>query len=247
MFLKRLFLFPLTILLVACQPAAISPTPTSTETELPSPSANASPSPSPVPATPTGTLAPAPLAFTEQFNGTLPYWVFQQVDNGHPAADPIANNGFLVFDLTGPNQWVFALYKMPTYTDVRVDAQTAVPAGGTGAFGVICRYSEEQGWYEFNIYTDQSYELLFGQWLSPGIARYTPLSSGGSEKIKGDSNEIGLLCQGSTLTPFINSVQMRSWQDNKFGLKVGKVGISAASFESVPFTIAYDWLKVSEP
>ena len=125
--------------------------------------------------------------------------------------------------------------------------QTDVPAGGTGAFGVICRYSEEQGWYEFNIYTDQSYELLFGQWLSPGIARYTPLSSGGSEKIKGDSNEIGLLCQGSTLTPFINGVQMRSWQDNKFGLKAGMIGISAASFESVPFTIAYDWLKVSEP
>ena len=246
--LQRVSLFiSLTILLAACQPAVISTPLTPTETELPLPSATASPSPSPAPATPTVTLAPAPLAFTEQFDGSLPYWTFQQVDNGHPAADPNVENGFLVFDLTGPDQWVYALYNTSAYADVRVDAQTDLPAAGTGAFGIVCRYSEEQGWYEFNVYADQTYVLLFGQWLAQGVARYTPLFRNGSEKIKGDSNEIGLLCQGSTLTPFINGVQMRSWQDNKFGLKVGKIGISAASFESVPFTIAYDWLKVSEP
>jgi len=64
---------------------------------------------------------------------------------------------------------------------------------------------------------------------------------------EGDSNEIGLLCQGSTLTPFINGVQMRSWQEDKFGLKKGKIGLSAASFESIPLTVAYDWFKVSQP
>jgi len=248
MLLQRISLFILlTILLTACQPAVISTPLPPTETELPLPSATASPSPSPAPATPTVTLAPAPLAFTEQFDGSLPYWTFQQVDNGHPAADPNVENGFLVFDLTGPDQWVYALYNTSAYADVRVDAQTDLPAAGTGAFGIVCRYSEEQGWYEFNVYADKTYVLLFGQWLAQGVARYTPLFRNGSEKIKGDSNEIGLLCQGSTLTPFINGVQMRSWQDNKFGLKVGKIGISAASFESVPFTIAYDWLKVSEP
>ena len=106
---------------------------------------------------------------------------------------------------------------------------------------------EDQGWYEFNVYADQTYVLLFGQWLAQGVARYTPLFRNGSEKIKADANEIGLLCQGNTITPFINGVQMRSWQDNKFGLKTGKIGISAASFGSGPFTVAYDWLKVSQP
>ena len=53
------------------------------------------------------------------------------------------------------------------------------------------------------------------------------------------------MCQGNTLTPFINGVQMRIWQENKFGLKEGKIGISAASFADVPFTTAYDWVKVS--
>jgi len=49
------------------------------------------------------------------------------------------------------------------------------------------------------------------------------------------------------LTPFINGVQMRSWQEDKIGLKEGKIGLSAASFDSVPLTVAYDWLKVNEP
>ena len=237
----------LTILLTACQPAVISTPLPPTETELPLPSATASPSPSPAPATPTSTLAPSPLAFTEQFDGSLPYWTFQQVDNGHPASDPNVENGFLVFDLTGPNQWIYALYNTPTYGDVRVDAQADLPTAGTGAFGIVCRYSEEQGWYEFNIYTDRTYVLLFGQWLAQGVARYTPLFRNGSEKVKTDANQIGLLCQGNTITPYINGVQMRSWQDNKFGLKTGKIGISAASFGNGPFTIAYDRLEVSQP
>ena len=247
MFLQRFVPFILTILLVACQPTVVSTTLPQAGTQLPSPIVTASPSPSPIPAAPTETLAPAPRAFTEQFDGSLPYWTFQQIDNGQPAAGPNAEGGFLVFDLTGPNQWVYALYNLPTYADIRVDAQVEVRAGGAGAFGIVCRYSEEQGWYEFNIYADQTYELLFGQRLAQGLARYTPLFRGGSEKIKSDVNEIGLVCQGDTLTPFINGVQMRRWQDNKIGLKDGKIGISAASFESVPFTIAYDWLKVSEP
>jgi hypothetical protein len=244
---QRLFLFIFTILLVGCQPTTKIAPPPPTETALPSPTASASPSPALLPATPTETLVPAPTTFTEQFDGNLPYWTFQQIDNGQPAANPLAEGGFLVFGMTGPNQWVYALYEMPTFADVRVDAQVDVRASGLSAYGIVCRYSKEQGWYEFNIYTDHTYALLFGQWLAPAVARYTPLVRGGSEKIKGDANEIGLLCQGNMLTPFINGVQMRSWQGDKIGLKAGEIGLSAASFDSVPLTIAYDWLKVNQP
>ena len=245
----RLFaLFILTVLLTACQSAAAISTPTpQTATELPSPSATASPSPSPVPPTVVQTFPPAPRLFAEQFDGILPYWTFQQIDISQLAATPNTEGGFLVFDLAAPNQWVYALYSVQDYADIRLDAQVEDRAGQAGAVGIVCRYSEEKGWYEFNIYVDQTYELLYGQWLTPGLARYTPLFRGVSEKIKGDANEIGLVCQGNTLTPFINGAQMRIWQDNKIGLTDGKVGISAASFATVPFTIAYDWVKVSQP
>jgi len=235
------------VLLAACQPQAVTPTLPIADTAFPSPTTAASPSPIPITPEPTKTIPPAPLDFTEQFDGPLPYWTYQQVDNGQAPANLNLDGGFLVFDLTGPNEWVYSLYGVSAYTDVRVDVQTQFRTGGTGALGIVCRYSEEQGWYELNIFADQTYDLLYGQWLTPGVARYTPLFRDSSDKIKGDANEIGLICKGDTLVPFINGVQMRTWQENKIGLKEGRIGISAASFENVPMTIAYDWVKVSEP
>ncbi len=216
--------------LPACNTAS-TPT-TQAATEPPAPTATALPSPTPLPPTVTPTLPPAPRTFTEQFDGSLPYWTFQQVDLGQTEVTPNAAGGFLVFDLAAPNQWVYALYSVADYTDIRLDAQVEDRAGQTGAMGVVCRYTEDKGWYEFNIYPDQTYEILYGQWLSPGLARYTPLFRGESAKIKGDANEIGLSCVGSMLTPFINGTQMRIWQDNRIGLTDGKIGISAASFAS---------------
>ena len=227
----------LTSLTSACQPATMHL----------SPELTAVPSLSPVPSsTPTETLAPAPRTFNEGFDGSMPYWTFQQIGNGQPFPGPSAEAGYLVFDLTAPNQWVYALYGGQDYQNVRVDAQVGVRAGD-GALGVVCRYNEKDGWYEFNIYSDQTYMLLYGQWLAPGIAHYSPLYHGNSEKIKSGANEIGLLCDGSSLTPFINGVQMRKWDEQKFGLTQGKIGITAASFADVPFNAAYDWVKVSEP
>jgi hypothetical protein len=240
--------FILIFLLTACQTPAAANTPVpATAIELPSPTAVPSPTATAVPPTAIPTLPPAPGIFTEQFDGTLPYWTYRQMDIGEPQVTPNPVDGFLVFDLTAPNQWVYALYNDQDYADTRVDAQVDNAAGDTGAVGLVCRYSEELGWYEFNIYADQTYEILYGQWLAPGLPRYTPLYRGESEKIKADANEIGLICQGSSLTPFINGTQMRIWQDNKFGLNHGKIGISAASFANVPLTIAYDWVKVSLP
>ncbi len=169
------------------------------------------------------------------------------MDTGQPAQDPVAESGFLVFKLPAPDQWSYAIYNNQDYSDVRIDAQVEVQMGDDGSVGVLCRYSEENGWYEFNIFADQTYVLLFGKWLKPGTARYLPMYRGQSEKIKSGPNEIGLDCTGNVLTPFINGVQMRKWQDTKYNLDGGNVGISAASFQKVPFMANYDWVKVSEP
>lgn len=245
---RHLTYFILIALLTACQNAQAVSTPLpSTATELPLPTGTATPSPSPLPPTATPTLPPAPRTFTEQFDGSLPYWSSLQIDFGTPAAAPKPENGLLVFGLSSSNQWVYDFYNVADYSDIRVDAQVEGSAGGDGAVGIVCRYSEQAGWYEFNIYADQTYELLYGQWLAKGVARYTPMFRGVSPKIKGDTNQIGLICQGNILTPYINGTQMRIWQDNKFGLTSGKIGISAASFSIVPFTAAFDWVKVSQP
>ncbi len=205
--------------------------------------------PTPVPTVPTPTLtpAPAPLFFTEQFRVTPPYWDFLQVDNGQPFAEPGVQDGFLVFDLAATNQWAYGLYEGHDYADVTVETQSQYRTLGDGAVGLVCRYDLTKGWYEFNIYADRTYELLYGQWLTPGVARYTPLYHGESEKIQSDENRIGLRCQGNALTPFVNGTQLRTWTELKFGLAEGKAGLAVSSFEDAPFTIAFDWIKVSEP
>ncbi len=243
----RLFALVLAACSVGCGPQKVDVTPAPSHAPA---TAVPTGTPSPVPASPTATqtLRPAPTVFTEEFVAKPSYWSFLQIDNGQSFAGPSLRDGFLVFDLTAANQWAYAIYGGHTYANAMVEAQVQDrTGGGDGATGLICRYDEQQGWYEFNIYSDQTYQLLFGQWLAQGVARYTPMYQSTSEQIQIGSNQISLTCQGNALTPFINGVQLRTWQDLKFGLKTGKVGLAASSFEDAPFTAAFDWVKVSLP
>lgn len=234
-------------MLTACRPAT-TPAPLSpTESVAPSPELTATSSPVPATPTSTATLAPAPRFFTEDFNGEIPYWSIVQIDNGGSSVTPGTDSGFLLFNLPASNQWVYALYGSKSYTAVRIDAQVEVRTGEDGSVGIVCRYDEKKGWYEFNIYADQTYTLLYGHWLADGVPQYLTMVRATSEKIKPGTNEIGLSCEGHTLTPFINNVQMRKKPDTKYGLTDGEIGVSAASFADVPFSAAYDWVKVSQP
>jgi hypothetical protein len=234
------YLFVPAILLSACQPATSTPLPPTETVVTPAPEMTAT-------LEPTATLPP-PAAlrdFTETFDAPSPYW--SAFGTNHIDPDVQLQNGFLVFNLTQSNDWADIIYIGQSYQDVRVDAQVEVRAGNDGAVGIVCRYSQISGWYEFNIYADQTYMILYGQWLSPGIARYTPLRRFNSEKIKTGANQIGLVCQGNILTPYINNVRMQVYEDNKVGLKDGNIGLTASSFTKVPFIAAFDWAKVSEP
>ncbi len=249
MIFRRFYLFALGLILASCNlPATTHPVPTlaATETALAASETSELPTFPVTPASPTATLPPGPSTFTEDFETASPYWSFMQIDNGQPQVSPAVQGGFLVFDLQAQNQWSYALYDGSDYQDVRVDAHTLIRAGEDGAIGLVCRYSKD-GWYEFNVYADQTYVLLYGQWLAEDVALYTPMYRSTSEKIHTDANDLGLVCQGNSLTPFINGVQMRIWQDNKYKLTNGTIGLAVASFTSVPYSAAFDWVKVSQP
>ena len=237
-FKRLLFLIVGLILLSSCRPTATSTPLPPTETVMPTPEATVTPAS-------TATLPPAPRDFTENFDAASTHWSDLGTNNILPDIQP--QKGFLVFNLTQINEWADAVYNAQSYQDVRVDAQVEVRAGNDGAVGVVCRYSKANGWYEFNIYADQTYTLMYGQWLSPGIARYTPLHRTSSEKIHMGTNQIGLICQGNELTPYINNIRMIVYEDSKVGLKDGNIGLTASSFTDVPFVAAFDWVKVSEP
>lgn len=247
--MKKLLLGCL-ILLAACQPA------TATQTPEPSFFPTSTPPPTPVPATntpePTPTLEPSPTPlprfFTSQFDSSLAGWVILQA--GNDSVPNINNdNGDLVMQMDSPYTWVYALYGPEDYADVRIEAQFENRAGSPSAIGLVCRYSDEAGWLEYNISTDGTYNVLYGSWLSVGIADYLPVISGSSKEIgpSGSAQKIGMTCSGNTLQLYINGTLVRSVDVTRYDLAEGKIGLTASSFENTPVIAAFDWVTVGEP
>lgn len=239
-------------LLAACQPSAVPTSLPNAAVTLtaslppPSPSPTFTPEPAPTPTLPPPT--PLPRFFTEQFEGGVPAWAMLQSNADTPPA-VLLQDGALVFEIQQPYQWAYTILGTQEYTDVRLDALVQSRGTGPEALGLVCRYSEADGWYEFNISSDGSYSVLFGQWLEKGVATYSPIAAADSEYLKrgGEQNEIGLACQEDTLWLYINDKLFRKLDVARFGLRQGRLGLAAASFENLPVTAAFDWVKVGEP
>jgi hypothetical protein len=244
------FLLGCLIFITACQSA--TPTPVAplfpTETLLPTP-IPVTDTPAP---TASQTLEPSPTAlprlFTNEFDSSLAGWVILQA--GNEAVPNIkTENSNLILQMDSPYTWVYALYGAQDYDDIRIDARFTNQAGSPASIGLICRYSETDGWLEYNVSSDGTYNVLYGQWLANGIADYLPVLSASSNAIQpsGASQEIGLVCSGTTLSLFIDQTLIRNVDVSRFELAGGKVGVTASSFENTPVIAAFDWVKVGEP
>ena len=236
------------ILLTACQPA----TPTSSASLFPT----ETPLPTPVPVTdtpaPTPTLEPTPTPFpqffTNEFDSSLTGWVILQA--GNDSAPNIKNeNSRLILQMDSPYTWVYALYGAQDYDNVRVDTKFVNNALSPASIGLICQYSETDGWFEYNVSTDGTYNVLYGKWLSNGIADYLPVLDGSSNAIQqsGAEQQIGLICTEATLTLLIDENIIRSADVSRYELEGGKVGVTASSFENTPVIASFDWVKVGQP
>jgi len=238
------------LFITACQPATPTPVaplfPTATLPVLPTP-IPATDTPAPTP-TFEFTATPLPRLFTNEFDSSLAGWVILQA--GNEATPNIkTENSNLILQMDSPYTWVYAVYGAQDYENIRVDMQVANQGGSPASIGLICRYSESDGWLEYNVSTDGTYNVLYGKWLSNGIADYLPILSASSNAIQpsGTSQEIGLICSDTTLSLFIDQILIRRVDVTSYKLVTGKVGLTASSFENTPVIIAFDWVKVSEP
>ena len=221
--------------------------------QLPSLQATATPSPQPG----------GGKYFQEDFNGGLTNWS-QFVVNGSKVPKGgnsmlVKNNfgnmtvgvkdGFLVFDLESPGQWIYAIYDAQEYDDVRLDVSVENRGNNDNNISLICRYSPDEGWYEFNIANSGLYNIYYAQVEPDNTVIYSKIADGGYNKIHQgkDTNQIGISCAGRTLTLFINDYQVKQLDDNQYVLKSGKIGVSVSSFADPPAIVGFDWVKVSQP
>jgi hypothetical protein len=234
--------------IVACQQA----TPTLVAPLLPT----ATMPPTPVPVTdtpaPTPTLGssptPFPQFFTDEFDSSLAGWVILQA--GNEATPNITNeNSRLLMQMDSPYTWVYALYGPQDYDNVRLDTKFINNALSPASMGLICNYTETDGWLEYNVSTDGAYNVLYGKWLSNGVADYLPILDGSSSEIaqSGVEQQIGMTCSNGTLALYINDKLIRNVDVSHYERGSGKVGITASSYENVPVIASFDWVKVSQP
>ncbi|HEX9331721.1 MAG TPA: hypothetical protein VF896_07530 [Anaerolineales bacterium] len=238
------------ILITACQPMTPTPAPSLFPTStLP---ASLTPIPPTVTSQPTSTpeltSTPFPRLFTDEFDSSLAGWVILQAGNDS-TPNVKTENSNLILQMDSPYTWVYVLYGAQDYEDIRIDAQFTNQAGSPASIGLMCRYSESDGWFEYNVSTDGTYNLLYGHWLANGIADYLPILSALSNVIQpsGASQEIGLICSDTILSLFVDQNLIRRVDVSHYELTNGKVGIAASSFENTPVVTAFDWVKVSEP
>jgi hypothetical protein len=157
-------------------------------------------------------------------------------------------DGSLILETDSTFTWLYALYGAEDYSSVHMDTQFTSRAMSPSSVGLICGYSEDKGWLEYNISTDGTYNVLQGKWLSSGIVDYSPITDGTSKEIQrnGMTETIGLTCSDKTLKLYINDKLIRKVDVTNYDV-TGKIGIATASYENSPVTVGFDWVKVSEP
>lgn len=196
--------------------------------------------------------------YTEEFDGDTGYWTYFLVRGDK---DPIfveddfgtmfvgTDNGRLLYTLESEGQWPYVTYDAYTYEDVRIDVVADNRGVNNNNVSLICRYTPEEGWYEFNIANNGLYWLFHGIVRDDGYVMYNQIGNGGSNKIKigKEVNEYTMICRGKTLTLYVNGHETGSFEDNKFALREGQIGVGVASFDVLPVKVEIESVTISEP
>jgi len=193
--------------------------------------------------------------FTEEFdvNDNWSYFVVDGssssiTEEDDPGMQLFTENSLLSFDLSAEGLWVYVTYDPYVYEDVRIDARVVNRGVNNNNVSLICRYTDS-GWYEFNIANNGLYWIYAAEVSADGKVGYGLVYNGGSTSIKSgkETNEYTAICNGRTLSLYINGTEARTVTDNKYLLTSGQVGISISSFDTLPVAVDVDWVKISQP
>ena len=245
--LAKPFLFLIAFILIVGLACGL---PTASE-DVPAPSAPPTTTPIPQPtAIPEPVEPPTPVAqrfFTEEFDGDLNNWEGLLMSGDEDDVTVKAENGYLIFDIQGPNVYAYRIYEPQEYDNVQVDVRTNNRGYNTNEVSLICRLNSDEGWYEFSISNGGLYNIYV--YDIAGDTGYQRLTNGGVQNIHTgkNTNEYGISCDGNELTLYVNGKKITSITDSKYSLREGLVGVSVSSFDVYPINVEYEWVRISQP
>ncbi len=158
-------------------------------------------------------------------------------------------DGHMAFDIQGQQLWAYAVYDGAEYTDVKMEVVADNRGTNDNNVSLICRYNQGKGWYEFNIANSGLYNIYYARVTPDNKVSYGLIADGGSNKINQgkQTNIYGITCKGRSLALSINGFETRRVNDNQYVVDKGKVGISVSSFMSLPVTVLFDSVALTQP
>jgi hypothetical protein len=185
------------------------------------------------------------FTFDEEPSGWS-YW-FQSGDEERTSFG--VEDGKMNIEINGKQTYLYFTYDDFTYDNVYVETVVENRGVNSQAVSLICRYSEEDGWYEANIQNDGLYNIFVFDARKQPKGDYDMLTSGGSNAIKQgkDVNAYGFSCNDKKLTLWINGTEVTQIKENTYALREGNVGFGVSSFESLPVIVEFDEFTIDKP
>jgi S1-C subfamily serine protease len=200
----------------------------------------------------TGTVIPPNLAvqmpgeiyYQEEFEGSLTNWSVMVLQGEEEQVTAETKDGSLIITIDSIYTYAYYILDSLKVTNTRLDIKAENLGRNNNNVSLICRYSVERGWYEFNIASNGLYWI---KRYDPVLSNYVDIGKGASLLINlgQATNEYGAVCKDNKLTLFINGNEIRTFTDNT--LVVGQVGFSVSSFNVTPVQVALDYFIVKVP
>jgi S1-C subfamily serine protease len=200
-------------------------------------------------ASPSGELnldasAPGDVIYATDFDALLSDWVYFLISGEEDGFSATIENSKLNIEIPEENTWVYFYMDAFTVADVRLDTKVENLGRNTNNVSLFCRYSEDRGWYEFNVANNGEYFIYYYDAITN---EYNEIFRGGSREINMGKgiNEYTVICDGDSLTLGINGTEVRTVKDTR--LTEGRVGLSVSSFDITPIVVEYDYFVASVP
>jgi hypothetical protein len=154
--------------------------------------------------------------------------------------------GGMLFSVDLPN-FMFWSVTGRKYQDTQINVDAVLVEGPVNnAFGVICRYQDEENFYGFLISHDGYYGIY--KYIDGNVIMATKDGTLGYSAVirqGGVVNHLQAVCEGNRLSLSVNDTLLTEVVDDSF--KEGKVGLIAGSYEDPGVNVLFDNFQVVQP